>query len=633
MAELVGPLDAPDRYELVELRSRGGEGELWQATIDVDGHSVPVAIKIFYPASPLERTQYAASWRRQAELLRTLEHPSLVTVREAFEGPAPHEAGAASDQAGAVYLVMNWAPGESLPAWVAQHPDRDVLDSTRTVTRVASAVDYLHSGKATGGTPVLLRDIKPANVVVDGGDVRLVDFGFARLVGEQFTFAETPSYLAPELVAGAPPTEASDRYGVGATAYYLFTGEDPLPNGVAAMRARLLRVPGLEGREDIAEHLLAMMASDPTRRPTNLVEWAQSLAFGAVSEWLPISVVPRAEPLPAPWWSRRGVVAAAAAVIVLAAVAVAGVVLSSGGGGDAETDTGGSAASASAVPRMPDVVGESLADARARLRKADIRDVTVEQEESSETEGTVLDQDPPAGDKVTGAVTITVAEEISTLPDVVDKTLSDATNTLEALGVDVTTTDVLDETKTDGTVLAQDPKAGGPLPDSVTLQVARQPVSTYLSDLEPVEGSGYASAASVSGQAYPHSVITTPSDYSDALPVDVGYDLGRHYRRVKATVGLTDDAPSNAQVRVEILGDGRSLFSQTVGLGTAAPIDIDVTGVLRLTLSVALLNADDIECCSDTPVAWGDIRALGTPTEVPGFGSSVTTTTFGERTP
>jgi hypothetical protein len=619
VADFVGPLDDPDRYELIELRSRGGEGELWHATIDVDGRAVPVAVKVLHTTHASERNQYATRWRQQAELLRTLEHPGLVTVREAFEGPVPHAPGEASAEVDAVYLVMNWAPGESLPAWVAQHPDRDVLDMSRIVTRMASAVDYLHSGKATGGVPVLHRDIKPANVVVDGQDVRVVDFGFARLAGEHFTFAGTPSYLAPEIVAGAPPTEASDRYGLGATAYYLFTGEDPVANDPTAMRARLLQVPGLEQREDITDHLLAMMARDPARRPSNIVEWGQTLAVGAVSERLPDMTTARVDDVtPSGRPKRRVVVGAVAAAIVLGVVAIAAVAL---GGGSGDSEDG---AAATVTPRMPSLVGESLADARARLRKADIRDVTVEQEESSEPEGTVLDQDPAAGDKVTDGVTLTVAEEVTTLPDVVGKTLSDATNTLQSLGVDVTTTDLLDETKTDGTVVAQDPGAGGPLPDSVSLQVARQPVSIYLSDLEPVEGSASPSTATVSGTPYPHSVVTYVDEYDDE-PVDVGYDLGRHYRRLKATVGLSDDSPSESQVRIEVFGDGRSLFSQTVGLGTAVPVDIDVTGVLRLTISATMLNTE-YGCC-DASIVWGDIRVLGTPSEVPGLGTSVTTTT------
>jgi eukaryotic-like serine/threonine-protein kinase len=136
-----GPADAPDRYELIQVHSRGGEGELWRGAIDLDGVAIPVAVKVLRPGPDEQAQEAAERVRRQAELLRTLDHPNLVTVREAFAGPPVHRQGEADPSQRALYLVMNWVDGESGVEWVARNPGRDVLDSIRTIARVADAVD------------------------------------------------------------------------------------------------------------------------------------------------------------------------------------------------------------------------------------------------------------------------------------------------------------------------------------------------------------------------------------------------------------------------------------------------------------------------------------------------------------
>ena len=628
VSDCIGPSNDPDRYELVELTSRGSEGELWRGALAVDGQLLPVAIKILHSTSNQAFAEAAARWQQQAELLRSLEHGSLVKVRDVFEGPAPHAAGASDAQTRGLFLIMNWAAGESLPVWCATHPDRDALDATRIITRVAGAVDYLHSGKATAGVAVFHQDIKPANVIVDGADVRLVDFGFARLAGDRMTIAGTPSYLAPEIVAGAQPSEASDRYSLGATAYYVLTGEDPTPNDIGAMKSRLMQVRGLEGREDIADHLLTMMARDPSRRPTNIIEWSQSLAVGTVSERIPTSAptqsmaaVPVGDIAPSrrgPKRSRRMLIAILAAVIALGA-AGAGVALTAGSGSANKSSKPSGAVTTKKRISMPDVIGLPLAHARSQLRRAGITDITVVEEASSQTAGTVLSTDPSSGARVNGGVTVTVGKKPTNMPDVTGKSLSDATTNLEGLGLTVKPIDVLDDTKADGTVLTQEPTAGSPIGREATLKVARRSVSTFLADLQPVSGYRSTAPATVSGIPYAHSVQLGASSSGES----VEYDLGRHYRRLQATIGLRDDSGSSDQVKIEVFGDGRSLFSQVMAIGQAAPLDVDVTGVLRLKLSATRVST---ACCAGTSAVWGDIRALGAPSEVPGFGTSTTST-------
>jgi hypothetical protein len=140
----------------------------------------------------------------------------------------------------------------------------------------------------------------------------------------------------------------------------------------------------------------------------------------------------------------------------------------------------------------------------------------------------------------------------------------------------------------------------------VTLNVARQPQVSYLSDLSPAEGSANEDAVDISGKSYPHSIYL--SVVYDAG--DVQYDLGRNYRRFRATIGLTDDSGSSASVLYEVFADGRRIYNATLGLGQTRDLDIDMTGVLRLDLRAK--STTEAPCCPapDVNAAFGDARIL-----------------------
>lgn len=580
MSEWVGPSDEPDRYELMDLVSRGGEGEVWRASFDLQDHPVSVAVKLLHIGSETDVQGLLTRVREQTDLLRSLDHPGLVKVREWFDGPSPHDRDSASHSGRVVALVMNWAPGQSLPTWVAAHVQRDSLDCTRITTRLAAAVDYLHSGRATGGAPIFHRDIKPANVIVDGADVRLVDFGFARVAGGTATMAGTPAYLAPEVLTGSPPSEAADRFGLGATAYFLFTGLDPDLNDPARMRASLLQASGIEGREDIADHLLAMMNRDPLRRPTNVIEWAQTLAVATVSD-RPLertAVVSSVSAIEGSRRTRRRVLPfAIASVILLIVVAGAGLAFALGG----SPSKHGAA--------RPPVATNSTS-------------------ESSTT--------------TSSSTTSSTADAI---PNVVGESLGQAESAIQALGGTVIEDDVLSTAQPDGTVLSQNPASGAPMASGgqVTLQVARQPVGTFLANMQPVSGQAGTGSNNISGKPYAQSVSFGDINGNSAGNVyEAGYDLGRNYEQLTATAGLDDSSDSSAQIQMQIIGDGRTLFSQVVSLGQAVPVKLDVTSVLRLELTVSLVNPNSVQ--NNSVAAFGNIEVFGTPSQV--YGSTTTTT-------
>jgi hypothetical protein len=521
-----GPTADPDKYELHELKSRGGEGEVWKGTIIVDSVHVQVAVKVILGSNASDLKEWHRRWIRQAELLKSLSHPGLMTVREVFVGPKPHVHDEADHGDETLYLVANWVEGPTLPEWVARNPDRDALESLRIIGNLAAAVDYLHSGSGIG-QPLLHRDIKPSNVIVSDKGAVLVDFGFVRAQGtdQPMTMVGSPSYIAPEVASGLGYTEASDRFALGATAYFALTGEPPHVDDPVGMRQRLDAVRGFEHRPDLHEHLLSMLSMDPKARPVSAIEWAQGLAAMSVVGGATV-ISTRSEPATPPrevrleeFSPRRGVskvaVGVVAVVVVAAAAAGIGWALvgnktspsgpeatsagststssAEGQAATSSTETQAGATTAPVASSMPAVVGLTEGDARASLLDAGItNEITVEERPDKGEVGIVLDQVPATGDSVSGQTTVTLvvsSEYLVEAPSLVGETQGDAEAELMALGFASIDVNERPSAKAEGTVLGQSPGAGAEvgLDRTFTITVASVAQTPDLSELTTAE--------------------------------------------------------------------------------------------------------------------------------------------------
>jgi eukaryotic-like serine/threonine-protein kinase len=275
-----GPYEDADRYRLVDKRSRGGEGELWKGVLPLDSVELPVAVKVILESNALKIDEWRERWRRQAELLRSCDHPGLVKVREVFEGRVPHVAG---DRTGdrSLYLVMNWVEGPTVEQWVELAPERSTDAVLEVAAQVAAAVDHLHTG-AVAGVSVIHRDIKPANVVMGPNGPCLVDFGFARFESDDpLTLVGTPSYLAPEVITGSRYGASTDRYAFAGTVYFALTGHRPDATEPEVMRSRMQAVEGFRDQPGAIELFLAMLSPDPAARPTSCSRWVEELRASA----------------------------------------------------------------------------------------------------------------------------------------------------------------------------------------------------------------------------------------------------------------------------------------------------------------------------------------------------------------
>ena len=131
------------------------------------------------------------------------------------------------------YIAMEYVQGEDLKALVKRRGPLG-LDEVRSVfTQLADALHYAHSQN------VLHRDIKPGNVIQrDAGDIKVVDFGLAKILSEaamesvysedsQHTLVGTPQYMSPEQILGNPIDPRSDIYALGLTLFFVLTGRTP----------------------------------------------------------------------------------------------------------------------------------------------------------------------------------------------------------------------------------------------------------------------------------------------------------------------------------------------------------------------------------------------------------------------
>jgi serine/threonine protein kinase len=275
----VGPADALDRYELVERRAAGGEGEVWLARERHGAESFSYAVKVIRIDEDSVAERHLDELRLQAALATHLEHPALVKVKDVFLGPPPHPAGQGAAGTGQrLYFVMKWIEGRNLQE-ALERGELTGLDVLAPLEPIAEAIDYLHSGRDTNGAPVIHRDIKPANVLLAAdGRIYLVDFGLVRLRSTDRTsriFGTAP-FMAPESLARGEYTPATDRYTLGATVYYALTGEAPVPGDLEGMTQRLTAALG-RNRDREVRGILAMLAVQPDARPSGAAGWVRAL--------------------------------------------------------------------------------------------------------------------------------------------------------------------------------------------------------------------------------------------------------------------------------------------------------------------------------------------------------------------
>lgn len=205
-------------YQLVRELGRGGMGIVYLAERADGRFQQQVAVKLVRQSGL--RDDLLGRLRHERQILASLQHPNIARLLD----------GGATDE-GQPYLVMEYVEG----APIDQYGDHHRLSTSgrlRLFQTVCAAVHYAHQNL------IVHRDLKPSNILVaENGQVKLLDFGIAKLLDENATEAVpmtrtgmrvmTPEYASPEQVRGEPITTASDVYALGVILYELLTGHRP----------------------------------------------------------------------------------------------------------------------------------------------------------------------------------------------------------------------------------------------------------------------------------------------------------------------------------------------------------------------------------------------------------------------
>lgn len=374
-------------HRIERVIGRGGMGVVYLAT-----HLAlerPVALKVIDP-SLAHDPGFRARFQREARLAAAIDHPNVVPV---------HHAG---EDAGLLYLSMRYIDGPDLRAVLragALPPARAVA----VVSALGAALDAAHE------RGMIHRDVKPANVLIDGDRVLLTDFGVTRLAGSGTTvtgtgqFVGTADYMAPEQALGHDLDRRADVYSLACLLFETLTArvpyerESPLATLAAHMNeppprpstaaAHLAPFDAVVGRgmakdrddrypsaPDLAAAARDAAASMPAADTAVVPPPAPSTRGGAAPGDAPPTratpappppspghVAPGTAPAPAPRRSRRRLLAATGVVAALAVAAVLAVVATRSDESPGPRADAGAGAGAGAGPEAAPEVGPACA--------------------------------------------------------------------------------------------------------------------------------------------------------------------------------------------------------------------------------------------------------------------------------
>jgi response regulator RpfG family c-di-GMP phosphodiesterase len=266
-------------YRVLDCIGQGGMGVVFLAEHRMMKRQV--AVKVLPVDDDCDvglRARFYAEMRGQAEL----QHANVVMAFDAGEidPPEPHTPGL-------VYLVMEHVDGQDLERHVLKHGPCDVARACDFIRQAACGLQAAHDRH------LVHRDLKPSNLLLSkNGQVKLVDFGLARQFCSRLTdprsLLGSVEFMAPEQSHDPSAVgKSADIYGLGATLFWLLTGQPPYPfaKTVGAVLRKLQQDPPRRVRElkpdvpaALDELVAHMLDRDPTRRPAAPVEVMHALS-------------------------------------------------------------------------------------------------------------------------------------------------------------------------------------------------------------------------------------------------------------------------------------------------------------------------------------------------------------------
>jgi eukaryotic-like serine/threonine-protein kinase len=431
-----------------------------------------VAVKVLAPQFA-DDDGFVMRFRREAQAAASIGHPHIVSVFDTGSDDGVH------------FIVMEYVEGRTLAEILAGGgrilPDR----------AIDIAIDVCGALEGAHAQGVIHRDIKPGNIMLNPrGEVKVTDFGIARVTTTADTVAQTAailgtaSYLSPEQAQGQPVDGRSDIYSLGCVLYEMVTGRPPFlgdsPVAVASKQVLEQPTPPSRLNPDVTADLDAVILRALAKNPANRYQSAEEMRsdLERAKRGLPVQATPllaagATQVLDRPPAHPTEVLAPTEPdrrtnwvpiVVTLVLIALLGALLwflavNVLNNDDQQTGV---------LVTVPDVVGDKRTQAIGELEDAGLKVGTVtpvQAADDTEKPGTVLEQDPAAGDEVDRGtkvdLTIVAAPDQVAIPDLEGSSVEDAQAALLDLGLEPGgPTEEPSDTVPDGSVTRTDPASG-----------------------------------------------------------------------------------------------------------------------------------------------------------------------------
>ena len=203
-----------DKYEVISEIGQGGMGTVYKVRHNV--LDTIYAIKVL-SAQMTQDEELVTRFYREARVMAKLKHPNIARVID-----VQHD-----NILGVHYFIMEYIQGQTLKQFVQKSGPLKRLDLLDVAKQVAQALDYSHKFDP----PVIHRDIKPTNIMIEDGTSRVVvmDFGIAKELNDSdLTKVDmmlgTLKYCPPEQMRNEPLDGGADVYALGMVLYEIYTG-------------------------------------------------------------------------------------------------------------------------------------------------------------------------------------------------------------------------------------------------------------------------------------------------------------------------------------------------------------------------------------------------------------------------
>jgi serine/threonine protein kinase len=288
-------LEQIGKYKILEKIGQGAMGEVYKAHDPILNRFV--AVKTISGDLGSD-DQLRKRFQREAQSAARLNHPNIITVYDYGE------------EQGKIYMAMELLDGADLKQAIARRAEMSLDEKLSIVDQIAEGLAFAHAHD------VVHRDLKPANIhLLGNGQVKIMDFGLARLGGSEMTrtgmVMGTPHYMSPEQVRGERADAKSDVFALGCVFYELITYRKPFD--ADSMHSVLFKVMQEEpapviqvtpGTPAVLSQVIERaMAKHPSQRFANAGEFRsalhramQAVATGRGEQGLPDLAVPPPTP-------------------------------------------------------------------------------------------------------------------------------------------------------------------------------------------------------------------------------------------------------------------------------------------------------------------------------------------------